>query len=88
MILEKALDHEVAGTHVEIGVEICKRYKIRPEVTHCVAAHHEDIPMETAEAFVVAAVDAVSGSRPGSRRESLEAYIQRLKRTRRSCKIV
>jgi len=75
----KALDHEVKGTHVEIGVEICKRYKVRPEVIHCVAAHHEDIPMETAEAFVVAAADAISGARPGARRESMEAYVQRLK---------
>ena len=75
----KALDHEVSGTHVEIGVEICKKFKIRPEVIHCVAAHHEDIPMETPEAFIVAAVDAISGARPGSRRESMEAYIKRLK---------
>lgn len=74
----KALDHEVAGTHVQIGVEIAKRFKIRPEVIHCIAAHHEDIPIETAEAFIVAAVDAVSGARPGARRESLEAYIKRL----------
>jgi ribonuclease Y len=75
----KALDHEVAGTHVEIGVEICKRFKVRPEVIHCVAAHHEDIPMESPEAFIVAAVDAISGARPGSRKESIEAYIKRLK---------
>lgn len=75
----KALDHEVAGTHVEIGVEICKRYKIRPEVIHCVAAHHEDIPMETPEAFIVAAADAISGARPGARRESIEEYFKRLR---------
>ncbi len=75
----KALDHEVAGTHVEIGVQICKRYGIRPEVIHCIEAHHEDVPIRTAEAFIVAAVDAVSGARPGARRESLEAYIKRLK---------
>jgi len=75
----KALDHEVAGTHVEIGVEICKRYKIRPEVVHCVAAHHEDIPMESPEAFVVAAADAISGARPGARRESIEEYFKRLR---------
>jgi len=75
----KALDHEVAGTHVEIGVEILKRYKIRPEVIHCVAAHHEDIPMETPEAFVVAAADAISGARPGARRESIEEYFKRLR---------
>jgi ribonuclease Y len=75
----KALDHEIAGTHVEIGVEICKRFKVRPEVIHCVEAHHEDIPMQTPEAFIVAAVDAISGARPGSRKESIEAYIKRLK---------
>jgi ribonucrease Y len=75
----KALDHEVAGTHVEIGVEICKRFKVRPEVIHCVAAHHEDIPMESPEAFVVAAADAISGARPGARRESIEDYFKRLR---------
>ncbi len=75
----KALDHEVAGTHVEIGVEICKRFKIRPEVIHTVAAHHEDIPMASPEAFLVAAADAISGARPGARRESIEEYFRRLK---------
>ncbi len=75
----KALDHEVAGTHVEIGVEICKRFKVRPEVIHCVAAHHEDIPMESPEAFIVAAADAISGARPGARRESIQDYFKRLK---------
>lgn len=82
----KALDHEVAGTHVEIGVEICKKFKIRDEVTHCVAAHHEDIPIATAEAFVVAAADAISGARPGARRESVEAYIKRLKELEETAK--
>lgn len=82
----KALDHEVAGTHVEIGVEICKKFKVRDEVTHCVAAHHEDIPIETAEAFVVAAADAISGARPGARRESIEAYIKRLKELEEAAK--
>ncbi len=82
----KALDHEVAGTHVEIGVEICKKFKIRDAVTHAVAAHHEDIPIETAEAFVVAAADAISGARPGARRESVEAYIKRLKELEETAK--
>ena len=82
----KALDHEVAGTHVEIGVEICKKFKISDEVTHCVAAHHEDIPIESAEAFVVAAADAISGARPGARRESIEAYIKRLKELEETAK--
>lgn len=75
----KALDHEVSGTHVEIGVEICKRFKVRDEVIHCVAAHHEDIPVETPEAFVVIVADSISGARPGARKESIEAYIKRLK---------
>lgn len=75
----KALDHEVTGTHVEIGVEICKRFKVRPEVIHCVASHHEDVPMASPEAFVVAAVDAISGARPGARRESIEEYFKRLR---------
>lgn len=75
----KALDHEVIGTHVEIGVEICKRFKVRDPVIHCVAAHHEDIPMASPEAFVVAAVDALSGARPGARKESIEAYFKRLR---------
>ena len=75
----KALDHEVSGTHVEIGVEICKRFKVRPEVIHCVASHHEDVPIESAEAYVVATADAISGARPGARKESFESYIKRLK---------
>ncbi|PIP65473.1 ribonuclease Y [Candidatus Peregrinibacteria bacterium CG22_combo_CG10-13_8_21_14_all_49_11] len=75
----KALDHEVTGTHVDIGVQICKRFKVRDEVIHCVAAHHEDIPIATPEAFVVAATDAISGARPGARRESIEEYFRRLR---------
>lgn len=77
--LGKALDHEVTGTHVEIGVEICKRFKVRQEVIHCVAAHHEDIPIASPEAFIVAAADAISGARPGARRESIEDYFKRLR---------
>jgi len=82
----KALDHEVSGTHVEIGVEICKRFKVRPEVIHCVAAHHEDIPIETPEAFTVAAADAISGARPGARRESIEEYFKRLRELEEAAK--
>jgi ribonuclease Y len=74
----KTLDHEVMGTHVEIGVQICRKYKVRPEVIHCIEAHHDDVPIQSAEAFIVAAADAISGARPGARRESLEAYIKRL----------
>lgn len=82
----KALDHEVSGTHVEIGVEICKKFKMREEVIHCVAAHHEDIPVETAEAFVVIVADSISGARPGARKESIEAYIKRLKELEETAK--
>ncbi|MEI8230044.1 MAG: ribonuclease Y [Candidatus Peregrinibacteria bacterium] len=82
----KALDHEVAGTHVEIGVEICKKFKVRPEVIHCVAAHHSDTPIESPEAFIVAAADAISGARPGARRESFEAYVRRLKELEETAK--
>lgn len=82
----KALDHEVSGTHVEIGVEICKRFKMREEVIHCVAAHHEDIPVETPEAFVVIVADSISGARPGARKESIEAYIKRLKELEETAK--
>jgi len=82
----KALDHEVAGTHVEIGVEICKKFKVRPEVLHCIAAHHNDVPIESPEAFIVAAADAISGARPGARRESFEAYVRRLKELEETAK--
>ena len=67
-------------------MEICKKFKVSDEVTHCVAAHHEDIPIETAEAFVVAAADAISGARPGARRESIDAYIKRLKELEETAK--
>ena len=74
----KSLDHDMEGTHVEIGVEVLKKYKENTLVLNAVEAHHGDVEPQTLEAVLVAAADAISASRPGARRETLEAYIKRL----------
>ena len=74
----KALDHDMEGTHVEIGVEVLKKYKENALVINAVEAHHGDVEPQTLEAVLVQAADAISASRPGARRETLEAYIKRL----------
>ncbi len=74
----KALDHDMEGTHVEIGVDILKKYKENDLVINAVEAHHGDVEPKTIEAILVQAADAISASRPGARRETLEAYIKRL----------
>ncbi len=74
----KALDHDMEGTHVEIGVDILKKFKENPLVINAVQAHHGDVEPQTLEAVLVQAADAISASRPGARRETLEAYIKRL----------
>ena len=74
----KALDHDMEGTHVEIGVDILKKYKENPIVINAVEAHHGDVEPQTLEAVLVQAADAISASRPGARRETLETYIRRL----------
>ena len=74
----KALDHDMEGTHVEIGVEVLKKYKENSLVINAVEAHHGDVEPQTMEAVLVQAADAISASRPGARRETLEAYIKRL----------
>ena len=74
----KALDHDMEGTHVEIGVDILKKFKENPLVINAVEAHHGDVEPQTLEAVLIQAADAISASRPGARRETLEAYIKRL----------
>ena len=74
----KALDHDMEGTHVQIGVDVLKKYKENPLVINAVEAHHGDVEPQTLEAVLVQAADAISASRPGARRETLEAYIKRL----------
>lgn len=76
----KALDHEIEGTHVSIGVDVAKKYKESNEVVHCIAAHHNDIDPETIEAVIIQCSDAISGARPGARRESLDNYVKRLEK--------
>ncbi|MFQ5933293.1 MAG: ribonuclease Y [Dehalococcoidia bacterium] len=73
----KALTHEVQGPHAEIGAEIARKYRIRPEVVKAVEEHHDEDRVNV-EAFIIAAADAISGARPGSRRDSVENYIKRL----------
>ncbi len=74
----KSIDHEVEGTHVEVGVSVLKRNKENREVIHAVEAHHFDVEPQTIEAIIVQAADAISAARPGARRESLDSYIKRL----------
>jgi ribonuclease Y len=74
----KGVSHEVEGPHALIGADIVKRLGQPPKVVHAVAAHHSEEEPETVEAFLVQAADAISGARPGARRDSLESYVKRL----------
>ena len=74
----KALDHEIEGSHISIGVDIAKKYKENPAILHAIEAHHGDVEAKTPLAFIVMAADAISAARPGARRENLESYIKRL----------
>ncbi len=74
----KAVDFEVEGTHAAIGAEILRRYGVAEEIVRCVESHHHEVDQETLEAVIVEAADAISGARPGARRESLELYLKRI----------
>lgn len=76
----KALTHEVEGSHALVGAELARKHGEHPDVVHAIAAHHNEIEPTTVEAVLVQAADAISGSRPGARREALEAYVHRLER--------
>jgi len=76
----KALTHEVQGSHALIGAEIARKYGEAEDVVHAIEAHHNEVEVRTVEAVLTQAADAISGSRPGARRESLEAYVKRLER--------
>ena len=74
----KVLTHEHDGTHVQLGVEMATKYGEHPTVINCIAAHHDDVPHESPVSVIVQAADAISGSRPGARREAFETYVKRL----------
>lgn len=75
----KAVDHEVEGTHALIGAELAKRYGVHPKVVNAIASHHHEVEQECVEAYIIEAADAISGARPGARRESLESYVRRVR---------
>jgi len=77
--LGKAMDHNVEGTHAAIGAEFARRYGVNAIVVNAIAAHHHEVEQESVEAVIVESADAISGARPGARRESLEQYIKRIK---------
>lgn len=76
----KSLNHEIEGSHVQIGVDVCRKYKENAQIIHAIEAHHGDVETKTVIAALVQAADAVSAARPGARRENLESYIKRLEK--------
>ena len=82
----KALSHEIEGSHVQIGVDVCKKYKENANVIHAIEAHHGDVETKTVIAALVQAADAISAARPGARTENYENYIKRLEKLEEICK--
>jgi ribonuclease Y len=77
--LGKAMDHNVEGTHAQIGADYARRYGVNPKILNCIASHHHEVDQESVEAVIVEAADAISGARPGARREGLEQYLKRVR---------
>ncbi|MEJ2563963.1 MAG: ribonuclease Y [Anaerolineales bacterium] len=77
--LGKSMDHEVEGTHAALGAEFCRRHNVPEQVVNIIASHHHEIEQDSVEAVIVESADAISGARPGARRESLEQYIKRIR---------
>jgi ribonuclease Y len=77
--LGKAIDHEVEGTHAAIGAEYARRYGVNAKIVNAIASHHHEVEQDTVEAVIVEAADAISGARPGARRESYEQYVKRVR---------
>ena len=77
--LGKAMDHNQEGTHALLGAEYAKRYGVSAQVVNAIAAHHHEVEQESVEAVIAESADAISGARPGARREDLEAYIKRIR---------
>jgi ribonuclease Y len=77
--LGKAMDHNMEGTHAALGAEFAKRYGVKPQVVNAIASHHHEVEQESVEAAIAEAADAISGARPGARRESLEHYLKRVR---------
>ena len=82
----KAVDHEIEGSHASIGADLAKKHGENPKIIHAIAAHHEEVKPETVLGVLVQAADALSGARPGARREMLETYVKRLEDLERIAK--